>query len=60
VVAGLLVLYLKGRYAAILYGAIGVVFVGVAWRLGFLRMTPEEKAAADRYLVRKRGPPAAG
>jgi UDP-GlcNAc:undecaprenyl-phosphate GlcNAc-1-phosphate transferase len=60
VVAGLLVLYLKGRHAAILYGAIGVVFVGVAWRLGFLRMTPEEKAAADRYLARKRGPPAGG
>ncbi|MCX5653689.1 MAG: MraY family glycosyltransferase [Planctomycetota bacterium] len=60
VVAGLLVLYLKGRYAAILYGVIGAVFVGVAWRLGFLRMTSEEKAAADRYLARKRGPPAGG
>jgi UDP-GlcNAc:undecaprenyl-phosphate GlcNAc-1-phosphate transferase len=60
VVAGLLVLYLKGRHAAILYGAIGTVFVGVAWRLGFLRMTPDEKAAADRYLARKRGPPAGG
>ncbi|MBM4020061.1 MAG: undecaprenyl/decaprenyl-phosphate alpha-N-acetylglucosaminyl 1-phosphate transferase [Planctomycetes bacterium] len=56
-VAGLLVLYLKGRHAAILYVVMGAIFLTVVWRLGFLRMTPEEKAAADRFLARKRGGP---
>ena len=53
-VAGMLVLYMRGRYAIILYMGIGLVLLVVVWRLGFLRMTPEEKAAADRYLLRKR------
>ena len=53
-VAGMLVLYMHGRYAIILYMGIALVLLVVVWRLGFLRMTPEEKAAADRYLVRKR------
>ena len=53
-VAGMLVLYMRGRYATILYMGIALVLLVVVWRLGFLRMTPEEKAAADRYLVRKR------
>jgi UDP-GlcNAc:undecaprenyl-phosphate GlcNAc-1-phosphate transferase len=52
--AGLLVLWLPGRHATLIYIAAGVVFVGIVWRLGFLRMTPDEKAAADRYLARKR------
>jgi UDP-GlcNAc:undecaprenyl-phosphate/decaprenyl-phosphate GlcNAc-1-phosphate transferase len=51
--AGLLVLFLPGRYAALIYVVAGLVFLLVAWRLGFLKMTDEEKAAADRYLERK-------
>jgi len=56
VVAGLLFLYVKipGRYTALIYLAIGLVFLAVVWRLGFVRMTPDEKAAADRYLNRRR------
>jgi UDP-GlcNAc:undecaprenyl-phosphate GlcNAc-1-phosphate transferase len=54
---GLLVLYIPGRYATALYAGAGLVFLIAAWRLGFLRMTPEEKDAADRYLERKRGIP---
>jgi len=56
VVVGLLLLYAKlpGRYTALIYLAIALVFLGVVWRLGFLRMTPDEKAAADRYLDRHR------
>lgn len=53
--AGLLVLYLPGRYAAILYVLVGLVFLVIVWRLGFLHMTDEEKAAADRYLAVRRG-----
>jgi hypothetical protein len=53
-VAGMLVLYLRGRYATVLYMGVAMVLLVVVWRLGFLRMTLEEKAAADRYLVRKR------
>jgi UDP-GlcNAc:undecaprenyl-phosphate GlcNAc-1-phosphate transferase len=53
--AGLMVLYLKGRQAAVVYVALGAVFLVVVWRLGFLRMTADEKEAADRYLARKRG-----
>jgi UDP-GlcNAc:undecaprenyl-phosphate GlcNAc-1-phosphate transferase len=53
--AGLLVLYLPGRYAAILYVLIGLVFLVIVWRLGFLHMTDEEKASADRYLAVRRG-----
>jgi len=53
--AGLLVLYLPGRYAAILYMLTGLVFLAIVWRLGFFRMTEEEKAAADRYLAVRRG-----
>jgi len=45
---------MRGRYAIILYMGIALVLLVVVWRLGFLRMTPEEKAAADRYLLRKR------
>jgi len=52
--AGLLVLYIRGRYAVAIYLGAGVVFLMVVWALGFLRMTDEEKAAADRYLARKR------
>ncbi len=52
--AGLLVLYIRGRYAVAIYLGAGVVFLVVVWALGFLRMTDEEKAAADRYLARKR------
>jgi hypothetical protein len=51
--AGLMVLFLPGRYAALIYVVLGLVFLLVAWRLGFLKMTEEEKAAADRYLERK-------
>jgi UDP-GlcNAc:undecaprenyl-phosphate GlcNAc-1-phosphate transferase len=54
-VAGLIVLYLPGRMAAVIYVIVGAVFVLVVWRMGFLRMTPQEKDAADRYLVRRRG-----
>ena len=53
-VAGMLVLYMRGRYAIVLYIGIALVLLVVVWRLGFLRMTPEEKAAADRYLLQKR------
>ena len=54
VAGGLLILYIPGRHAALVYAAIGLLFVGVVWRLGFLRMTPDEKAAADRYLAEHR------
>jgi UDP-GlcNAc:undecaprenyl-phosphate GlcNAc-1-phosphate transferase len=53
--AGLIVLYLPGRLASVIYVVVGAVFVLLVWRLGFLRMTPQEKEAADRYLARKRG-----
>jgi UDP-GlcNAc:undecaprenyl-phosphate GlcNAc-1-phosphate transferase len=53
--AGLIVLYLPGRQAAVIYVVAGAVFLLVVWRMGFLRMTPQEKEAADRYLARKRG-----
>ncbi len=52
--AGLLVLYLRGRHAILIYLGLGLVFLGVVWYLGLLRMTDEEKAAADRYLNRRR------
>jgi UDP-GlcNAc:undecaprenyl-phosphate/decaprenyl-phosphate GlcNAc-1-phosphate transferase len=51
--AGLLVLYLPGRYAMCIYLAAAGVFLVIVWRLGFLRMTDEEKAAADRFLIKK-------
>jgi UDP-GlcNAc:undecaprenyl-phosphate GlcNAc-1-phosphate transferase len=54
-VAGLIVLYLPGRVASLIYAVSGVVFLLAVWRMGFLRMTPQEKEAADRYLARKRG-----
>jgi len=47
---GLLVLYLPGRYAILIYMALGALFLGVVWWMGFLRLTPEERAAADRFL----------
>jgi hypothetical protein len=49
-------LYVKipGRYTALIYLGIGLVFLAVVWRLGFVRMTPDEKAAANRYLDRHR------
>jgi UDP-GlcNAc:undecaprenyl-phosphate GlcNAc-1-phosphate transferase len=53
--AGLIVLYLPGRVASLIYAVSGVVFLLAVWRMGFLRMTPQEKEAADRYLARKRG-----
>ena len=53
---GLLVLYLPGRYAMLIYLVAGTLFLVVVWRLGFLRMTDEEKAAADRYIESKRRP----
>jgi len=53
--AGLLVLYIRGRYATAIYAVGGAAFLLVAWRLGLLRMTGQEKAAADRYLNRRRG-----
>jgi len=53
--AGLIVLYLPGRMAAVIYVVVGAAFVLLVWRMGFLRMTPQEKEAADRYLARKRG-----
>ncbi|MCX5685830.1 MAG: MraY family glycosyltransferase [Planctomycetota bacterium] len=53
--AGLIVLYLPGREAAVIYVVAGAVFLLVVWRMGFLRMTPQEKEAADRYLAKKRG-----
>jgi len=52
---GLLVLYIRGRYAMAIYVGLALVFLGIVWRLGFLRMTEDEKAAADRYLVKHRG-----
>ncbi|HUX01163.1 MAG TPA: MraY family glycosyltransferase [Phycisphaerae bacterium] len=57
--AGLLVCHpdIPGRYAVAIYAGVGLVFLVVVWRLGFLRMTPEEKAAADRYLAHRRGAP---
>ncbi len=48
--AGLLILYMPGRYATLVYLGIGAVFLVVVWRLGFLRLTPEERRAADRFL----------
>jgi UDP-GlcNAc:undecaprenyl-phosphate GlcNAc-1-phosphate transferase len=53
-VAGLMVLYLPGRYATVIYVVLGAAFLVAVWRMGFLRMTPEEKAAADRYRARQR------
>jgi len=53
--AGLLMLYIRGRYATVVYVALGLAFLLVVWRLGLVRMTDEEKAAADRYLARRRG-----
>ena len=52
--AGLLVLYLPGTQALLLYLWVGAAILVVVWRLGFLRMTPDEVAAADRNLARKR------
>ena len=52
--AGLLVLYIPGRYASVIYLVAGALLLVLAWRLGFLRMTAEEKDAADRYLTRRR------
>ncbi len=52
--AGMLVLVMPGREAIVIYAVLGLLFLGVIWRLGFLRMTPEETAAADRYLAAKR------
>ena len=49
--AGLLVLYLPGRHAAAIYLAAGLALLALVWRLGFLNMSEEEKAAADRYLA---------
>ena len=48
--AGLLMLYLPGRYAILVYVGLAAAFMVIVWRLGFLRLTPEEKAAADRFL----------
>jgi hypothetical protein len=53
-VVGLLVLYLPGRYAILVYIGLGLVFLGAVWLMGFLRMTDAEKAAADRYLAARR------
>ncbi len=58
VTVGLVVLYLPGRIAMLIYLGVAAAALVVAAALGFLRMTPEEKAAADRYLKRKR--PASG
>ena len=52
--AGLLVLYLPGTRALLIYMGAGAVILVVVWRLGFLRMTPDEIAAADRSLAQKR------
>jgi len=52
--AGLLVLYIRGRYATAIYVALGLAFLLIARQLGLLRMTEVEKAAADRYLARRR------
>jgi len=53
--SGLLVLYIRGRYATVVYVVLGLAFLVVVWRLGLFRMTEDEKAAADRYLNRRRG-----
>lgn len=53
--AGLLVLYIPGKWATLIYGVVGAAFLAIVWRLGFLHMTPDEHAAADRFLERKRG-----
>jgi UDP-GlcNAc:undecaprenyl-phosphate GlcNAc-1-phosphate transferase len=53
--AGLLVLFIPGRHAVVIYGVMAVAFLVTVWRLGFLRMTAEELAAADRYRARKLG-----
>jgi UDP-GlcNAc:undecaprenyl-phosphate GlcNAc-1-phosphate transferase len=53
--AGLLVLYVRGRHAILIYLGLGAVFLLVVWRLGLLRMTQDEKAAADRYRARHGG-----
>ena len=52
--AGLLVLYLPGERALLLYLWVGAAILVVVWRLGFLRMTSDEIAAADRNLAQKR------
>jgi len=52
---GLLVLYIPGRYASVIYLVAGAMLFVLVWRLGFLRMSQEEKDAADRYLQRRRG-----
>jgi UDP-GlcNAc:undecaprenyl-phosphate GlcNAc-1-phosphate transferase len=52
--AGLLILYLRGRHAAMIYVLVAAAFLVLVWRLGFLRMTADEKAAADRYRERRR------
>ena len=52
---GLLVLYIPGRYASVIYLVAGALLFVLVWRLGFLRMSQEEKDAADRYLQRRRG-----
>jgi UDP-GlcNAc:undecaprenyl-phosphate GlcNAc-1-phosphate transferase len=53
--AGLLVLYLPGRSATVIYVVAGLALLAIVWRLGFLKMSEEEKAAADRYLAARRG-----
>jgi UDP-GlcNAc:undecaprenyl-phosphate GlcNAc-1-phosphate transferase len=52
--AGLLVMYMPGRYAILIYLGIAAAAFAAAWALGFLHMTPEEQAAADRYINRRR------
>ncbi|HUU91779.1 MAG TPA: MraY family glycosyltransferase [Phycisphaerae bacterium] len=52
---GLLVLYIPGRYASVIYLVAGAMLFVLVWRLGFLRMSQAEKDAADRYLQRRRG-----
>ncbi|HUU10968.1 MAG TPA: MraY family glycosyltransferase [Phycisphaerae bacterium] len=54
-VTGLTVLYIPGRFASLIYLGLGLVVLAVVWHLGFLRMSADERAAADRYLARKRG-----
>jgi UDP-GlcNAc:undecaprenyl-phosphate GlcNAc-1-phosphate transferase len=51
--AGLMVLYLPGTQALLIYLVAGAAILVVVWRLGFLKMTPDEIAAADRNLARK-------
>lgn len=51
--AGLLVLYWPGKHALLFYLGLGMILLMVAWRVGLLRMTEEEKAAADRYLAHR-------